>query len=224
MSEAKLCECGCGKPTQIALVNSTARGFVKGMPKRFIHGHSGGKPKGPHALTNKDIDKMVAICALCGKVKIYRRGSSYVCAVFDNENCRKSHADNQKKSNQKTRERRLWTLFRLLPEEWQSILTFQGGVCAITGKPPVKVNLSTDHNHLTGQIRGLLSIRANKGLAHFNDDPALLRKAADYLENPPAVKALGKKVFGLIGKGRYKKKMIYGSEQGPLVPVKRKRT
>lgn len=59
-------------------------------------------------------------------------------------------------------------------------------------------------------IRGLLSCWANKGLAYFDDDPAQLRRAADYLENPPAVTALGRQVFGLLGKARRKKVMIYG--------------
>ena len=66
-------------------------------------------------------------------------------------------------------------------------------------------------------------MNVNRGLAFFNDDPVLLRKAAEYLENPPAVLALGKKVFGLIGKATSKKKMVYGSELGPIKPEKKKR-
>jgi len=124
---------------------------------------------------------------------------------------------------QKNRENRLRVFFNLTPEDWDTMLAYQGGVCAITGKPAVNQRLSTDHNHRTGQIRGLLSIRANKGLAYFNDDPTMLRKAADYLENPPAVLALGKKVFGLIGYGRYKKTMVYGSENGPIKVAKKTR-
>lgn len=52
--------------------------------------------------------------------------------------------------------------------------------------------------------------KMNQAIAHFNDDPALLRAAADYLENPPAPKALSKETYGLLGKARYKKKMVYG--------------
>lgn len=34
----KLCECGCGKPTNISTRNK--RGYFKGMPQNFIKGHS----------------------------------------------------------------------------------------------------------------------------------------------------------------------------------------
>ena len=34
-----LCECGCGHKTTIAKENNKRRGWVKGRPIRFIHGH-----------------------------------------------------------------------------------------------------------------------------------------------------------------------------------------
>ena len=43
----KLCECGCGEFTRLADRTDTRWGCVKGQPRRFIRGHSGGgaKPK-----------------------------------------------------------------------------------------------------------------------------------------------------------------------------------
>jgi hypothetical protein len=108
------------------------------------------------------------------------------------------------------RERRLWELYRLTEADWNRILEFQGGRCPITLVRPGRVSFNTDHDHNTGMIRGLLSCWANKGLSFFDDDPAQLRRAADYLESPPAVTALGRQVFGLLGKARRKKVMIYG--------------
>lgn len=35
-----LCECGCGRFTQIARITRTEKGHVKGQPLRFIHGHN----------------------------------------------------------------------------------------------------------------------------------------------------------------------------------------
>lgn len=109
------------------------------------------------------------------------------------------------------RSRRLWNLYRLTEEDYNTILAHQGGVCSITGRLPGRVSLNVDHDHKTGLIRGLLSPWANKGLAFFDDDPHYLRAAAVYLDSPPAVTALGHKVYGLIGLARNKKVMVYGS-------------
>jgi hypothetical protein len=36
-----LCQCGCGEPTTLAPQTSAARGWVVGMPVRFVSGHNG---------------------------------------------------------------------------------------------------------------------------------------------------------------------------------------
>lgn len=111
------------------------------------------------------------------------------------------------------RERRLWELYRLTEADWNKILEYQGGVCPITGRLPGRVAFNTDHDHTTGLIRGLLSPWANKGLSYFDDSPEQLRRAADYLDSPPAVAALGRPVYGLVGQARRKRKMVYGGLQ-----------
>lgn len=111
------------------------------------------------------------------------------------------------------RERRLWELYRLSEADWNKILEYQGRVCPITLQPEGRFAFSTDHCHETGLIRGLLSCWANKGLAYFHDDPDQLRRAADYLENPPAIAALSRPVYGLLGQARRKRKMVYGGDE-----------
>lgn len=108
------------------------------------------------------------------------------------------------------RARRLWELYRGTEEDYEKVFAFQGGRCYITGRRPGKQSLNWDHDHKTGLFRGLLSFTANKGLAFFDDDPHMLRRAADYLESPPAVTALGREIYGLLGKAKRKKVMVYG--------------
>lgn len=107
------------------------------------------------------------------------------------------------------RAKRLAELYRLTPEDHAAILRYQGNVCAISKRPMRRHG--TDHCHATGLIRGILDWRLNKGLAFFNDDPKLLRAAADYLEHPPATTALGAPRYGLLGRAKMgKKKKVYG--------------
>ena len=97
----------------------------------------------------------------------------------------------------KSRATRLKALFNITPAEYKKIFKFQKNRCPITGF--VSGRFCVDHCHRSGLVRGILSWKINKALAHFNDDPVLLRKAADYLETPPAVTALGEYVYGVIG-------------------------
>ena len=43
-------------------------------------------------------------------------------------------------------------------------------------------NLSVDHNHKTGVVRGMLCQKCNIGLGNFNDSPEILKKAIMYLK------------------------------------------
>lgn len=66
-------------------------------------------------------------------------------------------------------------------------------VCDICSRPEwVRRNgvpklLATDHDHHTGAWRGVLCQRCNQAIGMFADNPILLRRAADYLENPPGL-------------------------------------
>lgn len=73
--------------------------------------------------------------------------------------------------------------------EYKEMLAAQDGVCASCRRPETKVQfgtvrmLSVDHDHDTGKVRGLLCGNCNAGIGYFgNDEPELLRAAADYLD------------------------------------------
>jgi hypothetical protein len=65
----------------------------------------------------------------------------------------------------------------------------QRGLCAICGRPESMRDkfgrvqrLAVDHCHATLRVRGLLCGNCNHALGKFQDDPARLRAAADYIE------------------------------------------
>jgi hypothetical protein len=72
--------------------------------------------------------------------------------------------------------------FGLTQAEYDELLELQDGGCAICGElPGERVSLRVDHDHLTGEVRGILCVRCHNALGLFREDPALLTEAAHYL-------------------------------------------
>lgn len=69
-------------------------------------------------------------------------------------------------------------------DTYNQMLRDQDGKCAICNKheSALTSRLHCDHDHATGRVRSLLCDNCNAALGKFNDSPALLRKAADYLD------------------------------------------
>ncbi len=91
------------------------------------------------------------------------------------------------KFREMSNKKRLSHVYGLTPEEVESMRVSQGGVCKTLGcgsdgTDTKHGKLCIDHCHATGKVRGLLCSRCNSGLGFFKDNPALLRAAADYLE------------------------------------------
>jgi hypothetical protein len=64
--------------------------------------------------------------------------------------------------------------------EYERLVAERGEVCAICGARPKTRKLHVDHDHRTGEVRGLLCFRCNRALpAYLGAD--WLRKAADYV-------------------------------------------
>ncbi len=86
-----------------------------------------------------------------------------------------------------SRESYLLYHYGITERRYQEILDEQGGGCGICAarKKPNGPNLSVDHCHKTGTIRGILCSRCNERLlTSARDQPDILRAAADYLERP----------------------------------------
>ena len=67
-------------------------------------------------------------------------------------------------------------------EAFTKLLEDQHGCCAICGRAFDDHIPRVDHNHATGEIRGLLCNNCNGGLGLFFDDPVNLRAAIGYLQ------------------------------------------
>ena len=76
--------------------------------------------------------------------------------------------------------------YNLTPDCFNAMWSKQDGkcaVCEISMEPRGRTNSSVavDHNHHTGEVRGLLCRACNHGMGHMKDDPEVLLKAAEYL-------------------------------------------
>lgn len=56
----------------------------------------------------------------------------------------------------------------------------QNGICLICGDELVRPHV--DHDHKTGNVRGILCFNCNGGLGKFKDDMSLLLSAVLYLD------------------------------------------
>lgn len=81
--------------------------------------------------------------------------------------------------------------YGLTDEELRQLFENQEGLCAICSKmicfecPALHKCLQRmhiDHDHKTGEVRGLLCSRCNQGLGYLRESPIVLRNAAGYLE------------------------------------------
>lgn len=107
----------------------------------------------------------------------------------------------------KLESRRKWVLnvYGLTLDEYDTILDFQDGVCALCGKEPKHgAYLHIDHSHDThqsGEVLGLLDYYCNKFVKGKLSKEKIIA-LYNYVMNPPAQEALRKKV---IAPGRPKK-------------------
>jgi hypothetical protein len=117
----------------------------------------------------------------------YRNGCRCAaCTRANREYGRAWSAANRDKVNQLQNARIRRLAYGLSVQEFAVLLVAQEGRCAICGvrfdDSIRRMGAYVDHSHATGRVRGLLCRTHNLAIGSFNDDPALLRAAADYLE------------------------------------------
>lgn len=99
--------------------------------------------------------------------------------------CAQHSAEGPQREREQIVRRKRVREYGLTHEEFLALLETQGGVCAICGNGETAKGirqLSVDHDHVTGQVRGLLCNRCNPMLGYARDDVTVLQAAIVYLE------------------------------------------
>lgn len=132
------------------------------------------------------------ICCRCKEDKPleefggYRKakdGLKSECKSCEREKQRKWRRNNPVKIARRARKAALKCFYGLTLLAYEERLQEQGGVCKICGgNNPSGKQLSVDHDHKTGEIRGLLCSKCNTGIGLFDDSPERLRATANYLD------------------------------------------
>lgn len=79
--------------------------------------------------------------------------------------------------------------FGITADEYDVLHQKQNGLCAICQQPERFIHaktkkpamLAVDHDHATGNIRGLLCARCNRGIGYLQHDIEIIRRAEEYL-------------------------------------------
>ena len=117
-----------------------------------------------------------------GPAKMHGEKEHHGCSVPGCEDAHNGHGYCAK-------HRSIRKLYGLDPIEYERILAAQDNCCAICQKPcATRKKLSVDHDHATGEVRGLVCLLCNMGLGKFRDGAELLRRAVAYLESPRATR------------------------------------
>lgn len=122
-------------------------------------------------------DGLTSDCKTCRAV---RSGTQY----------RKLSEEQKVARRQYARVYRFIKAYGITPEEYDAMVEAQNGVCALCGRGETRVDprngklygLAVDHDHVTNNVRGLLCHSCNLSIGQLQDDPDLLRRAADYIE------------------------------------------
>lgn len=118
-------------------------------------------------------------CIDCAKAKAKQDYQERGGATYSREQARKWRAANPREN----KSLKLKHAFGITIEDYERILDSQNGVCAICiSVPKPEQYLCVDHDHATGEVRGLLCHSCNKGIGFFEDIPLRLIAAARYLK------------------------------------------
>lgn len=111
-------------------------------------------------------------------------GKQTTCKVCMDKQTKEYYNKNKDKVDSKSRPNTLRRLYGITLEQYNQMLNNQNGCCAICDRHRDEFDrhFSVDHNHATGEIRGLLCTYCNHRVVGRHRDGALLRRIADYVD------------------------------------------
>jgi hypothetical protein len=121
------------------------------------------------------------------KVRTVDQRNSH-CRECQKEISRERRKSDTEKCDKACRETRLRKKYGITIEDYDRMFAEQSGRCKIcdtTDPGHGRRHLAVDHNHETGEVRGLLCYQCNLGLGCFQDNKESLEKAILYLSSQP---------------------------------------
>ena len=99
-----------------------------------------------------------------------------------------SSPTNRKNWQRATRKYKYKVRYGITIEDFDKLLEKQNGLCAICQSPPSDCNrgnhtLHVDHDHTTGEVRGLLCFRCNRAIGLFGENISNIDAASAYLKS-----------------------------------------
>ena len=79
------------------------------------------------------------------------------------------------------RERHLVAKYGLTAEDYEALLVVQKQLCALCHQPMLRNKIEVDHDHVTGNVRGLIHHGCNTALGLLGDTPEGVMAAYEYL-------------------------------------------
>jgi Recombination endonuclease VII len=135
------------------------------------------------------------ICKMCAKIhrtEWYNRNEGSIRAKNNVSSKQRYHSDPKRAKGESLRKYWPHLSWQESLSNYEGFLKAQNNTCAICENPETSEyrngkikDLSVDHNHITGEVRGLLCNACNKAIGSLLADSGteLFVKAINYLEN-----------------------------------------